>query len=204
MLITELDAVVSMEEKKAERRAHAAKARKSSAGREASPAKKSYASSIPYIIVAVVAVVVLYLIYFMATNYLSTSFPTFKSNYLSAPRVAVMVNYANATQLSYETPCYEGIIQTLSHARAAAKGWNTSTMDFFILNGTACSYQLGLGYPIDIRNATAAACLAAVKPEPTIFLNYGSSNSTIITPYKLYVYGNAAYMRSCSIMADLG
>ena len=164
----------------------------------------TYRKLIPYAIVIVLVAVMLYLLYFLMTNYVSTSFSTFKSNYLGSAKVAVVVTYGNTTQLSYEIPCSEDVIQAVSRARSLTSGFNSSSMDFFILNSSACSYQLGLGYPINVKNATASTCLSAIKNRPAIYLNYSSTNSTIITPYKLYVYGNSNYMRVCSITADLG
>lgn len=190
-------------EKKEEKKEPAARAHKEASSR-ADKKRPEYPKLLPYLIVAALAAVMLYLIYFLLTNYFSTSFATFKSNYMASPKVAVVVNYRNATQLGYETTCYEGIIQVAARARITSYRLNESTMGFFLVNSTSCTYSASLGYPISVKNATANACLSAVKAEPAIFLNYSSSNSTVITPYRLYVYGNEAYMKSCSIIADLG
>ncbi len=161
-----------------------------------------YSKIASYVIVIAVIAIVVYALYFVFANYSSTSFSVFKSNYMSAPSIAVVIAYANSTQLAYEIPCSEQIIQSVSYARAS-RGFNTSSMDFFVLNSTDCSYQISLGYPINMRNATAAACRAAFANEPAIYLNYSNSNKTIITPYKLYIYGNSDYMKSCGVAADL-
>ena len=174
--------------------------RKEKTGKEG----RRYLKFMPYAIVIVLAAVILYLVYFLIANYVSTPFSTFKSNYIGSTMVATVLTYGNATQLSYEIPCSEDIIQAVSYARKAAKGFNSSSIGFFILNSSACSYQVGLGYPISVKNSTARACLSAIKNEPAIYLNYSATNSTIITPYKLYIYGNSNYMKTCSITADLG
>ncbi len=146
--------------------------------------------------VVVVIVVILYLVY---ANYVTTPFSTFQRNYNSAARVALAVVYGNVTQYSSEEGCSSYLIQTIAGKR------NASTIDFFILNQTTCYYSpTGLGHAINISTVPASQCLGYARSEPSIFLNYSNTNSTIITPYHLYASGNAAYMAKCGIAVEIG
>ncbi|MEM3177900.1 MAG: hypothetical protein QXT36_01790 [Candidatus Micrarchaeaceae archaeon] len=148
-------------------------------------------------IVVVVAIAIVAAYYFVFLNF-STPFPTFLNNLRAAPRISVLVGYSNTTQFAEMSSCYSAIVESIAHTR------NATTIDFFVVNATTCYYSPGgLGRPINITTSTAKKCVSEALSEPSVFLNYSSTNRTVITPYHLYVYGNSAYMRSCGIAADL-
>ena len=153
-----------------------------------------------YFMIFVVVLLLLYLVYFIFSNYVSIPFSTFKSNYLGAPEVGIVLGYSDIAQYSASLQCALTMMQVIANARAV-HSWNTTSIDFFVVNQTSCTYQKGLGYANPI-NATSGECLALANAEPTIFLNYSYSNYTRILPSRLYVGGDAGFMQACPIAAE--
>lgn len=157
-----------------------------------------------YIAAVAIVVILVAIIYYAFTTYpiVSVPFSSFKSGFLSAPRIALTISYSNDTQFAAMNPCLTNTIQFIAHNR------NASTIDFFIINqaNSTCIYSpTGLGHPIsNISTQSASRCLAVANSEPGVFLNYSNSNSTTVTLSHLYVYGNSAYMAQCPIAQDLG
>jgi uncharacterized integral membrane protein len=163
--------------------------------------KRSGSNLVTYLIIVVVIALILCLFYFVATNYISTPFSTFKSNFISAPRVAVVVGYSSDAQRVNETPCFTNMIQYIATTR------NASTIDFFIINQSneTCIYSpTGLGHQISIATKSANSCLSVARSEPSVFLNYSGTNYTMITLSHLYIYADSGYLASCPIATELG
>jgi hypothetical protein len=147
---------------------------------------------------AVVAAVILAFFYLVLPSMSNVPFTTFKGNFNSAGRVALLVTYGNQSQYASEAQCFPALVQALSFVR------NASTIDFFILNRTTCFYPTsGLGRASNVTTTTPGSCLARSGSEPTIFLNYSAANRTVVKAYGIYVYGNAAYMAKCPIAVDM-
>lgn len=148
--------------------------------------------------VAIVAVVFLAFFYFVLPSMSNVPFTTFKGNFDSAGRVALFVAFGNQSQYAAESQCFPALVQALSFSR------NASTIDFFIMNSTACYYpSAGLGHVSNVTTATPANCLAKAGSEPSIFLNYSASNYTVVKAYDIYVHGDSAYMAKCPIAVDM-
>jgi len=159
---------------------------------------KGKSRTIQYVEALAVMIAILLIAYFAFSNFLITPFSTFASNFHSSPRVAVAVTFVNESEYVAEYPCFTKLIESIAYTR------NATTIDFFLLNSTNCTYPIsGLGKPTQIGTTSKAKCLAVAKSEPSIFMNYSSYNNTIITPYHLYIYGNSGYMSSCPIAAEL-
>ena len=164
--------------------------------------------NIPYIPIAILVIlvlVVLSVIFYIIPQYfqvsfLQTSFGTFKSNFNSAQRIAVVTQYTNATQYNILSQCSTDIIS----AETVSDNRNASTIDFYVLNSTSCTYAPnGLGHVLNPVTTNASSCENEIKSEPSISLNYSSYNHTIITPYHMYVYGNDQYFSSCPVAVGL-
>ena len=148
-------------------------------------------------ILVILALFIIYVLFFALPSISGVSFATFKSNLDSASRIAVTVTYTNSSQLSAETPCYIRLLEVLSGTRGA------SSIDFYIVNQTKCTYSpTGLGHVITPTVQNASTCLATADSEPGIFLNYSNSNTTLITPYRLHISANASYYNSCPIATE--
>lgn len=164
--------------------------------------KQGASRYLPYAAAVVVMIVIAAIAYFAFTNYVTVPFPTFKSAFLSAPRVSITATFANNTQFNIMNPCITSIIQFVAHTR------NASTIDFFLVNSAnaTCTYSpSGLGHAIsNITTQSAIKCIAVARSEPSLFLNFSSYNSTTITPIHMYAGGNAGYMSACPIASDLG
>lgn len=126
------------------------------------------------------------------------TFSTFKANLNAASRVAILSTYADPTQLNIESQCFTDIVQILSTQRSP------TTIDFYEVNATSCTYSPnGLGHEVTPANTTPAVCLKDAAAEPSIYLNYSTSNSSIITADHMYVYGDAQYFEQCPVAVDL-
>jgi len=160
--------------------------------------KKSKGKGLEYLFVLLVILAIIIIAYLAFSNFLFTPFSTFASNFHAAPRVALVVFFSNESEYISEYQCFTKMIESIAYTR------NATTIDFFIINGTTCTYpSKGLGKPIQIATTNASKCLSVAKAEPSIFMNYSITNRTIITPYHLYIYGNNAYMSACPIASEL-
>ena len=170
----------------------------SSSSKENAGEKKNKGKVLEYLFVLLVILAIIIIAYLAFSNFLLTPFSTFASNFHAAPRVALVVFFSNESEYMSEYPCFTKMIESIAYTR------NATTIDFFIINGTTCTYpSTGLGKPIQIATTNASKCLSVAKAEPSIFMNYSNINRTIITPYHLYIYGNNAYMNACPIASDL-
>lgn len=169
---------------------------------EKTPEKKSAGkgSNYPlYIAIAIGVIIVMAFVYYSNSAGSTTTVPfsTFKSNLNNAARVSIAVTYYNESQYVNESPCFSSIIQVIAHSRAP------STIDFFLLNQTSCTYsKTGLGGNVSPQTANTSYCLNIAQSEAGVFLNYSALNYTLITPQHIFIYGNSDYMRSCPIAVD--
>ena len=149
------------------------------------------------LIIIVAAAVAVYLAYYGGSSNSNASFSTFKSNFDSAQRVAVLLSFSNNTQLNYELECSTTVLQVLSSKRSP------SSIDFFEINQTGCDYSAGLGYPINLTSPNITTCLSKAQAEPGIFFNYSATFSNTITQRHMYISGNSTFFTSCPIAVDL-
>ncbi len=148
------------------------------------------------IVIAIIAILVLY----PSAIISGVPFSTFKSDLQSSPRVSLTATYTNQSQYANESTCFTSMIQVLSHTR------QPSTIDFFIINKATnvCTYSTtGLGGSVNPTTTNASYCLSQAYGEDGIFLNYSTANYTTITPSRMYIYGNDAYLQKCPIAIEL-
>jgi hypothetical protein len=160
------------------------------------PADASLKKHVNWKVAGGIAIIILLavLTYLLVVDYTIVPFTTFKSNFQAAPRVAIAAVYYNSSQYLYVSQCAAYVIQMIGKQR------NASTIDFFIMNRTTCYYSpTGLGHAITVSTKPASSCISLARSEPSIFLNYSSTNSTTVSAYHAYVQGNANYMRACGI-----
>ena len=144
-------------------------------------------------IVTVVAAVLLLL----PKGFSGVSFSSFKQNFGSASRVALVSYYHNASTYAAETVCATDLIEIISAHRPP------SSIDFYTIDNSSCTYlPNGLGKPGNVNTTSASSCLSKAASEPSISLNYSAANQTSIQAYHLAVYGNVKYMESCPIAAE--
>ncbi len=118
----------------------------------------------------------------------------------NSPRISITSTYSNQSQLSNESTCFTSVIQVVSHTR------QPSTIDFYIIDSSTnvCTYSTtGLGGSVNPVTTNSTYCLNKAYGETGIFLNYSNSNYTTITPGRMFVYGNSAYMQKCPIAIEL-
>ncbi len=179
--------------KKVEKEAR--KAGSSSASKQ--PDKKSNKTTYAVIIIAILAVaaIIIYSVSFQSNA--SVPFSTFKQNFNNAQRVSITSTYNTEGQFINESQCFSSIIQIVSHTRLP------STIDFYLINQTSCTYsKTGLGNQVNPITTNASYCRGKAFNETGVFLNYSLGNYTYIEPQHMYIYGDSPYMKACPIAAD--
>ncbi len=181
------------------------KAAQEAAGRGAKksaekPAGKPAAKGryLKYLALVIVLVAIIAALAFGTGMLSGVSFSSFKQNFDSAKRVAVVVYYYNSSIYNTETICSTDLVEVLAAKR------NPSTIDFFTIDNGTCTYiPDGIGHPANVLTNSSAMCLNTANSEPSISMSYSPSNYSRITPYHLGIYGNAEYFRSCPIAVDI-
>ena len=174
-------------------------AKSEAAGKKNAEEKKT---NIPYLYIAVAIIVVAGAFVLIKGPMIGAPVPfsTFKSTFQSASRVGIVATFSNQSQYENESPCFTSLIQVVARTRKA------STIDFFIVNqaNATCTYSsTGLGGAISLNTSNSAHCIGIAKSEPTLFLNYSASNSTMITASSMFIYGNSRHMASCPIEVEM-
>ncbi len=150
-------------------------------------------------IIAVLAIIVAAVFYFLVPGVAGVPFATFKSNFQAAPRVALAITYLNESQYVAEVPCYTTMLEIIARTR------NASTIDFLLLNQTKCEYSpTGLGSAASFTTANASSCIQIANNEPSIFMNYSATNYTKVAQDHLYIGADFNYLASCPIAAEFG
>ena len=135
--------------------------------------------------------------FFIVLPTLSVPFSTFKKNFAGAERVAIVATIPSSGS-GATLQCAAQAVQIAAHSR------NATTIDYYVINQTACLASVGgLGHVFTPVTSPIGSCINSTKGETSLFINYSAANSTLITPYRLYVYGDIAYMTSCPIAVEL-
>lgn len=138
-------------------------------------------------------------LFFGLSQYSSTDFASFQSNFNSAKSVAIYINDTNSSVFPVQVSCATALIEELSGPTLAHR--NASTINLFVLYNDSCVYKAG-GLGTIITNYTYVSkqeCLNYSRSMPSIFIGYSNANSTTITPSRLYFTGDSAFMRQCGI-----
>ena len=164
------------------------------------PAKK-------YLIVAsaILLLVILFSAFYFGYHSTSTKankygFTTFQSNFDTSSNVSIVVNY-NSSAFQYEIDCATNIIYNLVSAHIK----NSADITFFVINSTNCTYlQNGLGKIVkNYSYASPTTCMSIAQKHPAIFINYSTTNSTVIKPNALYMSGNDGFLKQCGIASTI-
>jgi hypothetical protein len=132
------------------------------------------------------------------------SFQGFQTHFYSAPRVAIYVTYLNGSTFSYAAGCAYSMIEKMIESSTNHR--NASTIDFLIIaNSTSCLAPIGvLGASNGTRVIPISECLATSSHEPSVFINYSATNSTVVRAGNLYTSGDALFLSECGISSELG
>jgi hypothetical protein len=159
-----------------------------------------------YLIAAAIAFLAIVVIsYFVVSGLYNSnpqgSFSVFKSNFYSAPRVAIYATAYNGTVMSGTVGCATAIIENIVASTQSHR--NSSTIDFFIINQTKCTYVAGLGKS-NGTETSLDACFNMSASEPTIYINYSLTNVTTVKPNYLYTSGDKLFLSECGVATELG
>jgi len=162
------------------------------------------AVAVVVIVIIAAAAFAIYTYYNSISGQHSASFSTFESNFNSAQRVAIFATAYNGTVLSSTVGCATAVIVQIVSSQAHHR--DPGTIDYYVINQTSCVYAAGgLGKPTSNYTTTSLQnCLNVTGTEPTIYINYTATNSTIIRPEYFYTSGNSAYLAQCGIANELG
>jgi len=132
----------------------------------------------------------------------SSPFYSFASNFHSAPKVAIYIDAHNSTALVSTESCATDIIENIVASRQYHR--NASSIEFFVLNQSECfTNSQNLGVASNYTQMPASECINMSNSMPSIFINYSTRNSTIITGEKLIIIGDAIFLRECGVAAAL-
>ena len=133
------------------------------------------------------------------------SFETFKSNFNSAPRVAITVTAYNGTVLSGTVGCATAVILQIASSQNTHR--NTSTIDFSIINQSSCLEAKGLlgnGPHPNYTTTSVQNCVNLTMSEPAIYINYSATgNTTMIKPRLLYIAGTSTFLSQCGVASEI-
>ncbi|MEM0201327.1 MAG: hypothetical protein QXD23_02880 [Candidatus Micrarchaeaceae archaeon] len=161
---------------------------------------KSKTRTIPYLITSIIAIIIILVLIITLYNFNPTSFATFKSNYNSAQRIAVVSQYINSSTYANISQCSTDIV----NSEISSLKRNASTIDFYVINATSCTYAPnGLGHVLNPVTTNASSCEKSINSEPSISLNFSTSNYTVITPDHMIVYGTQKYFGECPIAISM-
>jgi hypothetical protein len=172
------------------------------AGREKKGTYAKYVFAI-MLVVIVIGVAIFASSLLMTHGTTNTSFDTFKKNYVAAPRVNIFVAAYNGTVLSSTVGCATAIIEQIVASKTNHR--NATTIDLNIINETSCIRSNGLGGTGAANYTTTSLqnCLNTSGVEPSIYINFSLTNTTIIRPDYLYVSGNELFLRECGLASEL-
>jgi hypothetical protein len=123
-----------------------------------------------------------------------TSFATFKANFNAAKQIGIYVQDYNGITFAATESCSTQLIQVLSIA-----GRSANSINFFVLANESCTFSSGLSAPINYQNASTQNCLNFSASNPSIFINYSSTNATVVKPNTLYFMGDPKFLEECGI-----
>ncbi len=186
--------------------------RKAQQKAEKSAKKGSTSASrhIPVVIIIVVVAIAAVLGYLATSGFAGggsggqQTFQSFQSGFYSAQRVAIYVPFINSSTFAYSDGCATQLIQSIVSSRSNHR--NMTSIDLMIIaNSTSCLSPNGpLGSSNGTKITPIASCLAVSAHEPSVFINYSSTNSTAIKAGNLYTKGDALFLSECGIASELG
>ena len=155
--------------------------------------------AVAVVIIAAIAATGLFLLSYNPSGNKQVSFNTFMNNFVAANSVGIYVSSANMSAYPSAISCATALIENIEAHAATHK--NSSDIGFYVMNQTMCTYKAGgLGSAItNYTNTTPSSCLALSTGMPRIFINYSSTNSTVVKPYDLYVSGTPMFLDECGI-----
>lgn len=167
--------------------------------------------ALPYAIIGILAIIVIAVVLIVMYTYNSnsitssnpnfnTAFASFKSEFNSAQKIAIISQYINGTEYVNISRC----VTDLVHDEVSSLQRNSSTINFYVINSTTCTYSpTGLGHTINPITTNASSCENSTASEPSIYLNYSANNYSVLTKNHLTVYGNGAYFAQCPIAISI-
>lgn len=171
---------------------------------EEAEAAKSQIIIIALVIIAVlvISIVVGYLLRSNLSKNTET-FEQFQQTYLTSRRVALVVSNYNVTAYPAAQTCADAVIYSLVSNREYHR--NASTIDFYVVNYTGCTFEKGLGNnttkPVTL---SPSACLNDSMREPSILINYSATNVTRVQGNHLYTSGDLLFLSNCGIASEIG
>ena len=131
-----------------------------------------------------------------------SDFSAFQHSFLTAKNVGIYVYDLNASGYVGAVGCATGLIETIVSSPQYHR--DSSTINFFVVNQSTCTYSYGLGTPsskTSVINLTQ--CMGYTSSEPSVFINYSTANSTVVKGNALYVNGDLKFLSECGISSEI-
>lgn len=131
-----------------------------------------------------------------------SGFSAFQHSFLSSKNVGIYVYDLNSTGYVGAVGCATALIETIVSSPQYHR--DPSTINFFVVNQSACTYSPGLGSATSSTSViNLTQCMGYVSREPSIFINYSATNSTVVRGGELYVTGNLKFLSECGISSEI-
>ncbi len=174
------------------------KAEPKAAKAEQVPAKTKYIAGIG---LAVIILAIAGALFYGLQPSQPSSIGAFQASFLSANTIGIYVGDFNATGYPPADGCANNLIETAvanaQHHRAPG------SINFFVVNTTSCSYSHGLGGTVNTSVINVTQCLGFSATEPSIFINYSTTNSTLVRDGVLYISGTLKFLSECGIASEI-
>ncbi len=178
------------------------------AQKKASKEEKGRSSKTQVVLLLVFAAIVVIAVFFGSYSLLSSgsgssaNYTVFWNNFAAAPRAGIVIDYYNSSVFSSGLSCATSLIQNIIESQSLHR--NSSTLDFYVINSTACTYSLGLGgTSSNSLTGTPSQCESLSAAEPRIVIGYALRNITKFNSTVLSIEGNADYLQMCGVSSTL-
>ncbi len=152
-------------------------------------------------LVVIVAAIAGALIYGLRPSSPAGSISRFQHTFVSAATVGVYVADFNVTGYPLADGCANNLIEMMVASTQNHRA--PASINFFVVNQSSCSYSRGLGSTINTTVISAAQCMNLTATEPSIFVNYSATNSTVVKDNVLYVSGTGKFLSECGVASEL-
>ncbi|ASI13482.1 hypothetical protein Mia14_0144 [Candidatus Mancarchaeum acidiphilum] len=153
------------------------------------------------VIIVVAAIIISIAIISLHTGAQSNNLAAFESYYKSSPNLNIYVNATNSSSFVNTLGCADSLIEVIIENKTIHK--SPSDINLFIMNNTSCIYSKGLVNVENYSNASISKCLSYSNSSPTIMINEGPINKTIVSGKRISYYGTPAFIENCGIAYEL-
>ncbi len=153
------------------------------------------------VMVVIIAIVVAIAIILLHPGVQPNNLAAFESYYKSSPYLNIYINATNSSSFVNTLGCADSLIEIIIENKTIHK--SPTDINLFIMNNTSCVYSKGLVNVDNYTNASISKCLSYKSSYPTIAINEGPTNRTIVSDKEINYYGTPTFIENCGIAYEL-